>query len=206
MYLCRLPTAARRDVTPAARARPHSVGGPAMLDHRASRPPSPRARVTFAIPEVPGAIDTAVRASSEVLDVESEDEPTVGGSPVRWRERVVKPRPKAGQPQQVVKTYYWQPDALGLQRIACPPDLKSQPQLALGDVFYYPMLTRYQLWLWTSDDSGRLYWLAVRYGYRREDGRRLIITPELRKPSWVTESRWAQLGHGEYFIRRPECH
>ena len=107
-------------------------------------------------------------------------------SPIRWRER------KVG-----TKTFYWEPERLALQIIRTPPDLTGEPKLALGDLFYYQTLTRFQFWIWILDDAGRPHWKAIRYGYQRDDGRRLMITPVERKPAWVTPERWCQYRHGK---------
>ncbi|RPD53701.1 hypothetical protein L227DRAFT_616791 [Lentinus tigrinus ALCF2SS1-6] len=109
---------------------------------------------------------------------------TLDGSPVQWRERRVG-----------TKTFYWETGKFGLQLIRSPPDLTGNPKLALGDLFYYQTLTRYQLWIWTLDDSEKPCWKAIRYGFQREDGRRLIVTPTQRKPGWVKPERWSQLTH-----------
>ncbi|KAI0720097.1 hypothetical protein C8T65DRAFT_736261 [Cerioporus squamosus] len=105
-------------------------------------------------------------------------------SPIRWRERRV-----GGN------TFYWEPEKFALQLIQTPPDLTGDPKLALGDLFFFQTLTRYKFWIWTLDDSEKAYWKAIRYGFQREDGRRLIVTPAQRKPGWVKQERWSQLSH-----------
>ncbi|KAI0715881.1 hypothetical protein C8T65DRAFT_738319 [Cerioporus squamosus] len=137
------------------------------------------------------------RRPTEELDPELPVRPTEGaanpacadaaaltGSPIRWRER------KVGG-----GTFYWEPEKIALQLIHAPPDLTGNPKLALGDLFFYQTLTRYKFWIWTLEDSEKPYWKAIRYGFQREDGRRLIVTPAQRKPGWVKQERWSQLSH-----------
>ncbi len=108
------------------------------------------------------------------------------------------PRPKHNEPRKTILTPYWGPGKTpALELIRAPPDLTSDPELAVGDVFHWYTAVQYRLWVWDSDDDGLLKWQAVRYGHRRADGRRLIVTPQTNVPSWVSQEHYADLDHGE---------
>ena len=97
-----------------------------------------------------------------------------------------------------VYTIYWGPKDVRPEPIVMPPDLTgvdSEKPLAIGDLFYYRTSGGYKLWLWSVLD-GKPFWKPVKYGYIREDGRRLIVTPSTHVPSWVSLERYNRLDHG----------
>ncbi len=123
--------------------------------------------------------------------------PILNGSPVSRVTREVTPRKSKAADKAKVVTYYWRSAALGVQPIQAPPDLTKLPELVYGDIFYHPMAdTRFQLWLWTSNAAGRPYWKAIRYGYKRADGRRVVITPFYKVPGWV--EKYDKVDHGTF--------
>ncbi|RPD67874.1 hypothetical protein L226DRAFT_576887 [Lentinus tigrinus ALCF2SS1-7] len=129
--------------------------------------PSPLAHVAFAV--------------EEALDVQADEVNlpfyvSLDNSPIHYRERKVKPKKKKGVEQPEVRKHYWQNVDLGLTPIHTPPDLTHDQRLALGDVFFYRMLTRYQLFLWKLDEHGEPHWEAC-------------------MPRWVLASCWGQLDH-----------
>ncbi|KAI0364517.1 hypothetical protein BV20DRAFT_1039371 [Pilatotrama ljubarskyi] len=82
-----------------------------------------------------------------------------------------------------------------------PPDPSACQNLTVGDVFCHAATATdppaYQLWLWIPDSNGELHWRAVAPGYRREDGRRLILTATRKDPSWVTEEYYRRIARKE---------
>ena len=105
---------------------------------------------------------------------------------------------EASENPATVKTPYWAPEEIGVAPIAAPPNPTGQDGLAIGDVFYYRMQSnRYQLWLWMVGLHGEPRWMPVRYGYRRDDGRWLIVTPSTNVPSWVSTNHYSRLKHGQ---------
>ena len=97
------------------------------------------------------------------------------------------------RPAQVVTSFY-QPDELGDGPIDAPPDMARDADLALGDLFYYVMRDgTYQLWLWCVGSNGQPWWKPVYVGYQREDGKWLLVTPQLKVPGWVTWDRFARV-------------
>ncbi|KAI0363521.1 hypothetical protein BV20DRAFT_1057962 [Pilatotrama ljubarskyi] len=82
-----------------------------------------------------------------------------------------------------------------------PPDPSACQNLTVGDVFCHAATATdppaYQLWLWLPDSNGELHWRSVAPGYRREDGRRLILTATRKDPSWVTEDYYRRIARKE---------
>ncbi|PIL26910.1 hypothetical protein GSI_10048 [Ganoderma sinense ZZ0214-1] len=82
-------------------------------------------------------------------------------------------------------TIYYQPAHLSEEPIRTPPDLSNDANLAPGDLFYHRMRDdRFQLWLWCIGVDGQPWWKPVYEGYEREDGKWLLITPQLKVPGW----------------------
>ncbi|KAI0364224.1 hypothetical protein BV20DRAFT_1057371 [Pilatotrama ljubarskyi] len=96
----------------------------------------------------------------------------------------------AVEAEKVVKTSWFEAEEISDELIDSPPDLTGESDLEIGDLFYHRTPSEFQLWLWTTgrdnDDDGAPFWKPVTAGYARADGRRLTVTPALRKPSWVT--------------------
>ncbi|PIL37504.1 hypothetical protein GSI_01198 [Ganoderma sinense ZZ0214-1] len=70
--------------------------------------------------------------------------------------------------------------------IDCPPNLRDHPDLQIGDLFYHSTPTDYQLWIWEVDEDDKLRWVRVKFMSVR-NGLYLTLTPEERRPSWVSE-------------------
>ncbi|KAI0643949.1 WD40-repeat-containing domain protein [Trametes meyenii] len=67
--------------------------------------------------------------------------------------------------------------------IIAPPDL---PDVRVGDVFCHASPASFQLWIWTADVATAIpYWHPVSTGHRREDGRKLALTKDLKDPTWL---------------------
>ncbi|KAI8969516.1 hypothetical protein BD414DRAFT_510950 [Trametes punicea] len=78
--------------------------------------------------------------------------------------------------------------------LSAPPGSKECQKLRVGDVFCHTALSfkpaRRQLWLRDTDEDGNQYWKPVSQGYKRaHDGKRLILTPTQKEPSWVGKER-----------------
>ena len=78
-------------------------------------------------------------------------------------------------------------------KITSPPDLTSRTDLEIGDVFAHKVGETRQLWIWSTKPNGTRYWKSVSVGYKREDGRRLILTNVRLHPSWVSETWYKKL-------------
>ncbi|RDX39904.1 hypothetical protein OH76DRAFT_1490748 [Lentinus brumalis] len=92
-----------------------------------------------------------------------------------------------------VSTTFW--ETFSAQPIRSPPDLTRYPDLTVGDVYSHVILSEscevadavdVQLWHWTSNSDGQHLWKRAREGDVRGDGRRLIVTPKRKEPSWVS--------------------
>ena len=97
-------------------------------------------------------------------------------------------------------TLYWYPK-VPTEQILTPPDLTDVPcesdeKLAPGDLFYHRTAGEYKLWLWTVVEDSDPFWKPVWYGYLREDGRRLIVTPVTKQPGWVSKEHYSKSDHG----------
>ena len=92
---------------------------------------------------------------------------------------------------ELVITPYWEPENVGARLIDYPPDLSCDANLAIGDIFIFHTATHYRLWIYRAGG----YWQRIEAGYRREDGRYLLVTPVKKEPSWVSR---------EYFERQGE--
>ena len=123
------------------------------------------------------------------------------GSPIKRHVRKFTPRAKANQdadnlpvePCQVVTLFYRQ-EELGQEPLDAPPDLSHDPELSLGDLFYHAMQDgSFQLWLWCIGTDGQPRWKQVYVGYQREDGRWLLVTPQLKVPGWVSWDRFSRV-------------
>ncbi|KAI1782420.1 hypothetical protein LXA43DRAFT_868907, partial [Ganoderma leucocontextum] len=77
----------------------------------------------------------------------------------------------------------------GKEPLEAPPDLSHDPELSLGDLFYYAMQDgSFQLWLWCIGSNGQPWWKQVYVGYQREDGKVLCLTEKRKLPSWLERS------------------
>ncbi|KAI0710500.1 hypothetical protein C8Q76DRAFT_798059 [Earliella scabrosa] len=107
-----------------------------------------------------------------------------------------KATPKKKPP---VLTVYWYPKVPTDEPILMPPDLTDVPsdlKLAPGDLFYHRTAAdQYKLWLWTVVEGNGPFWKPVWYGYLRDDGRRLIVTPVTKQPGWVSKEHYSKLDH-----------
>ncbi|KAI0324612.1 hypothetical protein GY45DRAFT_1375423 [Cubamyces sp. BRFM 1775] len=76
--------------------------------------------------------------------------------------------------------------------LSAPPEWASRGA-SVGIVLFHVVETssprKHQFWLRDSDVFGTAYWKPIELGYRRTDGKRLILTFVNREPSWVSE-RW----------------
>ncbi|PIL37505.1 hypothetical protein GSI_01199 [Ganoderma sinense ZZ0214-1] len=111
----------------------------------------------------------------------------VNGITYHRTEKRMRPRKsvKAGLEEadrELVVTPYWEPENVGAHLIEYPPDLSGDANLAIGDIFIFHTATHYRLWIY----RGGGYWQRIESGYRREDGRYLIVTPVKKEPSWVS--------------------
>ncbi|RDX40502.1 hypothetical protein OH76DRAFT_1490238 [Lentinus brumalis] len=184
-----------QDAPPAPRASP--------MEPSAALPEPPLVQMTRAPSPGPSSVAMAVQpriamgieAILPQAELAAHVRPTIEGSPITRTERKFTPRPKLNHPPQQIVTPFWSPKVPGVYPIQAPPNLTGEEELSVGDLFYYPMEQRYQLWLWKLDDGGEPRWQAVRYGYCREDDRRLIVTPCTRKPGWVSKERWDSMDH-----------
>ena len=98
---------------------------------------------------------------------------------------------KVGEDLVKVRTVWF--ESFGDHPIRAPPDRRALPRLQLGDIFYHRLQTSpdYQMWLW-SGNVGTERWIDVHWGYRRDDGVYMTLTPNEQKPSWVGEQRFLQ--------------
>lgn len=92
-------------------------------------------------------------------------------------------------------TNYW--ESFTSKPIAHPPDLSCYPDLIVGDLYSNVVLSEtceredalgVQLWVWTQGPDGSCLWKRAREGDVRDDGRRLIVTPKKKEPSWVSRN------------------
>ena len=98
---------------------------------------------------------------------------------------------KIGDEVVKVRTSWF--ESFGNYPIKAPPDLRAHPQLQCGDLFYHRLHAspEYQMWMW-SGEIGCEHWIDVRWGYRRDDGVFMTLTPDEQRPSWVGEQRFLQ--------------
>lgn len=79
--------------------------------------------------------------------------------------------------------------------LVTPPDLTGHPDgLVPGDVYFDRVRDTFQLWLWCLDGADELHWTKIPFGYQRDDGKHLIVTPKNHLLSWVTPSYYKQIG------------
>ena len=90
---------------------------------------------------------------------------------------------------KVVTAFFEYPVAK--QLLSHPPDLRTHPELDVGDLFYNTLGIKYRCWIWIKQ-GGTAHWLKIDWGYAREDGLRFILTSRMLRPSWVPESRFQQ--------------
>ncbi|KAI9069636.1 hypothetical protein FKP32DRAFT_1671207 [Trametes sanguinea] len=83
-------------------------------------------------------------------------------------------------------TYWWASHSRA--PLAEPPNISDQDELAIGDLFCNHIMgvDVPQTWICTSVGDGTATWNVIGVGDTRHDGRRLTITPTMKKPSWVT--------------------
>ncbi|TFK80748.1 hypothetical protein K466DRAFT_605075 [Polyporus arcularius HHB13444] len=156
------PPSSLRLPSPPGIARAPSIG-PSNINQAPSAGPSAHLAAEQDPPSAPGTGFTQL---------------TVGGSPIVRTERKVTPRPKHNEPRKTILTPYWGPGKTpALELIRAPPDLTSDPELAVGDVFHWYTAVQYRLWVWDSDDDGLSKWQATNV------------------PSWVSQEHYADLDH-----------
>ncbi|RDX51815.1 hypothetical protein OH76DRAFT_1417161 [Lentinus brumalis] len=94
-----------------------------------------------------------------------------------------------------ILTFYW--ESFTAQPIVSPPDLTRYADLREGDLYSNVILSEtceredaidVQLWLWAPGADGTCVWTRAREGDVRDDGRRLIVTPCRKEPSWVSRT------------------
>ncbi|KAI1783096.1 hypothetical protein LXA43DRAFT_1067979 [Ganoderma leucocontextum] len=190
------PSAPRLNATGPSASRADAPG-PATSRSDIPGPSAPRAVVRDALPESVAIPSTPGSSSPSGLGRDT----SAISSPIKRHVRKFTPRAKATQeiddlpaePSQVVTSFY-QPDEVGDEPIEAPPDLTRDPELTLGDLFYYVKRDgTYKLWLWCIGHDGQPWWKPVYVGYQREDGRWLLITPHLKVPGWVTWDRFSRV-------------
>ncbi|KAI0709953.1 hypothetical protein C8Q76DRAFT_798724 [Earliella scabrosa] len=94
-------------------------------------------------------------------------------------------RPDTLIPEQIIFTFWF--ETRGTVSVSHPPDF-VRDELMIGDLFYHrntasPKMS--QLWVWIDDSRIGPYWKPVKVGYRREDGRRLLLSEKRKNPSWL---------------------
>ena len=100
-----------------------------------------------------------------------------------------------------VTTAWYQADRSSDQLLGAPPRLKHK--LTLGELFYHCTPAQYQLWVWTDDGAKRPRWVPVKCGYKRDDGRYLIITNKDKFPSWVLRDHYVRARNACESLRCP---
>ncbi|OJT14954.1 hypothetical protein TRAPUB_8484 [Trametes pubescens] len=95
---------------------------------------------------------------------------------------------KGGESLHQQYTCWYESGGPHSEPLVCPPDLTTQDDLELGDLFcHYHGKRKAQLWLWSQVDDGSLVWAPIVPGQRREvDGRVISLTDTLR-PSWIQD-------------------
>ncbi|OSC96419.1 hypothetical protein PYCCODRAFT_1472635 [Trametes coccinea BRFM310] len=79
---------------------------------------------------------------------------------------------------------------------ALPPPESCQ-NLTVGDIFRHVDIGTYPwthtMWIWLAGPDGKPRWMSVSPGYKREDGRRLLLTATKKEPSWVGEDHYRRM-------------
>ncbi|KAI0712368.1 hypothetical protein C8Q76DRAFT_797227 [Earliella scabrosa] len=99
-----------------------------------------------------------------------------------------------------VTTPWYQADQSSDQPLDAPLRLKHE--LTIGELYYHRTPAQYQLWLWTDDTVKGPHWAPVKCGYKRSDGRYLIITNKDKYPSWVLRDQYVRARH-DYHTHHP---
>ncbi|OSD01992.1 hypothetical protein PYCCODRAFT_1468257 [Trametes coccinea BRFM310] len=86
-------------------------------------------------------------------------------------------------------TWYW--ECFSRAPLAEPPDIGEHTELTIGDLLCNHVMgvDVPQTWICTAIEDGHPTWKTIGEGDARKDGRRLHITPKMKRPSWVT-SEW----------------
>ena len=110
---------------------------------------------------------------------------------------------KGADPEDDTRATFWF-ESESEARIQHPPDFSLCKNIDLGDIFLHRTTPRCQLWIWAVGGDGIPYWKPVMAGYRRKDGRRLVVTDTLKIPSWVSTSTFdAKFKHRSEFSDLP---
>lgn len=68
--------------------------------------------------------------------------------------------------------------------------MSKSPRLRVGDLYCHFSPSREQVWIRALDAHGQPLWQEIYLGYKREDGRRLVLTDSWRLPSWISENTY----------------
>ncbi|KAH9893359.1 hypothetical protein C8Q73DRAFT_529963 [Cubamyces lactineus] len=189
----RLGPPGSRHPTPGSPGSPHTTGNHEQVNPAVASPAHSFRTIRFVTP-IPSM---HTLPASATVSREAAVDANMSGSPIpEPTETIVTRHFRAFKSSGSVKleskergTTWFETESSS--RITHPPHFANSTSVQHGDVYCHRTPDHCQLWLWVSGGGDRpTGWIPVAAGYRRQDGRRLVVTDSYRIPSWVSEATY----------------